>query len=232
MCTVGIINVSGELDESYIGALAEAQHEIVFMDSEDLLFTAKETDAVVIYAEEEQFVGMVCNLILQIKDKKHSFIWVVSKKISDVNRLVYLQLGANGTIQKPCTPTEFQLVLANTVNHCKVKSEDEKSLKNAKQIVELRNHSQSMMIDDRIEIGLTRLEYRLVDALHSEHGKVFGYEELNKILWKENGVEDYKMRIANLIFYLRKKVEDHTGCSEFIRTIRLKGYMLNPEFSI
>ena len=51
------------------------------------------------------------------------------------------------------------------------------------------------------------------------------YEELYKNVWKDTANER-KYRVANVIFHLRKKIEQDVNKPQYIKTIRSKGYML------
>ena len=50
-------------------------------------------------------------------------------------------------------------------------------------------------------------------------------EELYKNVWKDTANER-KYRVANVIFHLRKKIEQDVNKPQYIKTIRSKGYML------
>lgn len=235
MCTVSVVNINGELNERYVNELTRNQYNVDFTETEELLADIEDVDAVIIHFDEEneEVIWEICNLIFQIKESSKAFIWTFSNKMMEINRLVYLKLGIHGHIPAVCSPAEFELIIHNTVNHFEEKQTEEmiEVIENEKQENQLTiyEHNRSLQFENGIEINLTKLEYRLLTILCSKKGKVFGYEELRNFVWQEEEVDSYRARLANLIFYLRKKVERRTGDSEFIRTIWARGYMLDLE---
>ncbi|MBP1044812.1 helix-turn-helix domain-containing protein [Enterococcus sp. BWM-S5] len=235
VCTVSVVNINGELNERYVNELTRNQYNVDFTETEELLADIEDVDAVIIHFDEEneEVIWKICNLIFQIKESSKAFIWTFSNKMMEINRLVYLKLGIHGHIPAVCSPAEFELIIHNTVNHF-----EEKQIEEMIEVIEnetrenqltIYEHNRSLQFENGIEINLTKLEYRLLTILCSKKGKVFGYEELRNFVWQEEEVDSYRARLANLIFYLRKKVERRTGYSEFIRTIWARGYMLDLE---
>ncbi|MDN3193933.1 winged helix-turn-helix domain-containing protein, partial [Enterococcus faecalis] len=63
------------------------------------------------------------------------------------------------------------------------------------------------------------------EKLFKHAGQTITYEELYKNVWKDTANER-KYRVANVIFHLRKKIEQDVNKPQYIKTIRSKGYML------
>lgn len=224
MKTIGVITVSGEISDVYINALLQNDYQVIPMMANMGDKEMPKTDAVIIYDGNQGETAEICKLILKIKEKSNSFIWTMSKNISDVNRILYLQLGVNGNISDPCNPYELQLIIQNTfINNYSAQEQEANGQSSTK--IHLIGRNQSVLLEDGTEIGLTRKEYKLITTLYDQIGKVFDYEELSTIIWDETP-KHCKTRIANLIFHLRTKLESNSTNPQLIRTVRSRGYML------
>lgn len=233
MYTVGVININDKLSDRYINELLDNNYNVLFMEADELLTNMETVDAILLHfhEENEEVLWEICNLVFQIKEKSNAFIWTFSNQIVEINRLVYLKLGVHGNIPAWSTPTELELILHNTLSHYKTSSVDQlvQSESQTAELLTIYERNRSIQINGGTEIGLTKLEYRLLTILCSKKGEILGYEELRNFIWQEEDVESYRARLANLVFYLRKKIEKHADCSEFIQTIWSRGYMLDIE---
>nr|WP_236674834.1 winged helix-turn-helix domain-containing protein [Enterococcus sp. BWR-S5] len=92
--------------------------------------------------------------------------------------------------------------------------------------VELLNDNRSVVIGGDREIGLTKLEYQLLELLFARDGKAVTYEEIHEDVWGKKQTFS-RARIANLMFHLRQKMEVDPLYPKYVRTVRSKGYMLD-----
>lgn len=235
MKSIGIVNITGELYEEYIRTLQQEDYQIIPIEPEDNInIVSKKIDGVIIFDEDQKNVGETCNLILKIKNASVPFIWTFSKETPEVNRLVYLQLGAIGNFHKGCEPEELRLIIRNTMMSRKPvgiadKRETEKSDRKKSEL-ELLSDNRSVLIEGKKEVGLTRLEYQLFELLFRSNGRAITYEEIHQGIWGDKQ-RFSRARIANLMFHLRQKMEVDPLHPKYIRTVRSKGYMLNQENS-
>lgn len=73
--------------------------------------------------------------------------------------------------------------------------------------------------------SFNKIEFFTIEYLYKHAGQTITYEELYKNVWKDTANER-KYRVANVIFHLRKKIEQDVNKPQYIKTIRSKGYML------
>jgi DNA-binding response OmpR family regulator len=73
----------------------------------------------------------------------------------------------------------------------------------------------SAMGANKQEIKLTNLEFRLLHLLMSRPGYVFPAEEIIQTVW---GAEGDVILLKNVVYRLRKKMEEETGDSHLIKT--------------
>ncbi|MBL1226780.1 winged helix-turn-helix transcriptional regulator [Enterococcus sp. BWR-S5] len=227
MHTIGVLNIAGELRQEYIDSLKKEQYQVVPIDSEQKLDEKiRQIDGVIIFDENQENVGGVCNLILSIKKESQALVWTASKNISSINRLVYLQLGVSGNIEQKCDPEELRLIIRNSLGSEKKEDGKQTGEENLNFAIQLNSANQSVSIEGQEEIDLTRMEFQILNVLYENRGKAMSYEEIHAEIWGENQVPS-KARIANLIFHLRKKIERDMLNLRYIKTVRSKGYMLN-----
>ena len=234
MHTIGVLNISGELNQAYIDELKKEHYQIVHIHSvRHLNETGKKMDGVIIFDENQENVGGVCNMILTIKKESKALVWTVSRTIPSVNRLVYLRLGVTGNIEQKCDPDEFRLIIRNTLDsslqstHYTQPKEGttEVSMEAATPEISLNGVNQSVVINDR-EIGLTRLEFQVLNTLYQSSGLALSYQEIHAAIWGDSQKLS-KARVSNIIFLLRKKIEPNLEDLQYIKTVRSRGYMLN-----
>ncbi|MGX7265056.1 winged helix-turn-helix domain-containing protein [Enterococcus crotali] len=195
-------------------------------------------DGILIEEIGEGDISQTFSIILQIKQQTNAYIWVLSENSTLINRQIYLQLGVDGNFYRESFPVEVIFYLKNFLERQKALKEvlggKHRSYQTTKQKNQLElnpvNHSLLVPIEDGdiVEIGLTKLEYRIIELLYSHPGAAFSYEELYEKLWHTSYTQE-NYRVANVIFHIREKLEQHGVDSSFIKTVRSKGYMLKLE---
>lgn len=147
----------------------------------------------------------------------------LTKKISEIDAVIGLELGAQDYIRKPFQVNEL---LARVEVNLK-KSREE----NAKKIIvkDLEIDLEKRKVRHRGEIReLTQKEFQLLYALAKCPNKVFSRNELLTNVW---GWAQYgQTRTVDIhIGYLRKKFEENPRRPIIFQTIRGVGYTLNTE---
>ena len=77
------------------------------------------------------------------------------------------------------------------------------------------SHRSAIGADSQQEVKLTNLEFRLLHLLMSRPGYVFPAEEIIENVW---GAEGDVVVLKNVVYRLRKKLEEEIGESHFIKT--------------
>lgn len=227
MHTIGVLNIAGKLRQEYIDSLKKEEYQVVSIEPEQKLDEKiQQVDGIIIFDENQENVGGVCNLILSIKKESQALVWTASKDIPSVNRLVYLQLGVSGNIEQECDPEELRLIIRNSLGSERKEKKDTTEEERDVPTLQLNDANQSVCIEGGREVDLTRLEFQILSVLYKNCGKAMSYAELHAAIWGEKQTPS-KARIANLIFHLRKKIEKDMMNLQYIKTVRSKGYMLN-----
>lgn len=147
----------------------------------------------------------------------------LTKKISEIDAVIGLELGAQDYIRKPLPLKEL---LARIDVHLKKKALE---VTNRIMLEDLEIDLEKRKVRHRGEIKkLTHKEFQLLYALAQCPNKVFSRNELLNNVW---GWSQYgQTRTVDIhIGYLRKKLEENPRKPRLLQTIRGVGYTLNLE---
>lgn len=230
MYNIGINVNLKEAIASYIAVLEQKGYSIIDLADEQ---SVQEADIIFIQEDMDRNLTDVCEQILTFKAKSNALIWILSANFSQINRVIYLQLGADFIIDLSHEETtSFILQVENTMKRFKrtsasVDINDYTTFTERQMDSKLQLHPDRLRVsvDNQPEIQLTPLEFMALSTLKKHEGELVTYENLFSAIWK-NADSDRQYRLNNLIFHLRKKIEKDTSKPVFITTIRSKGYML------
>lgn len=220
---VSVINIAGEIEKPYIEELKKNEFSVQSVAKSDAESAIEETDIIIIYNDVQENMGDVCRLILKIREKVTASLWVFSKQNSDMDRLLYLQLGVNHTIDKECAPEELQLIVKNEVKKNLLNDIEQEKKYEMDYHLDVKN--QTIFNDGGTEVELTKLEYQLVSILSKALGEAVSYNDIYMQLWEENP-KYARARVANLVFHLRRKLQENGLLTINIKTVRSRGYRL------
>jgi two-component system alkaline phosphatase synthesis response regulator PhoP len=147
----------------------------------------------------------------------------VTKKTSEIDAVIGLELGAQDYIRKPLPLKEL---FARIEVHLKKKTLE---VTNKIMLEELEIDLEKRKVRHRGEVKkLTHKEFQLLYALAQCPNKVFSRNELLNNVW---GWSQYgQTRTVDIhIGYLRKKLEDNPRKPKLLQTIRGVGYTFNLE---
>ncbi|MGM0219552.1 winged helix-turn-helix domain-containing protein [Enterococcus sp. AZ126] len=227
MYNIGFVLLDNTDEQQYIDSLKNTQLHVHPVNKNEVAETIGNYDGIVINEQQAQNIGLICELIILLKKKRNTFIWVISQRENKMNHIVYLQLGADGILDNECDPEECKLVIINALNrYNRMTPIFEKYTQNTESVpeIQLRPSNFSVLLDGE-EINLTKLEFKTIEFLQTNQGVAVSYEEIYKNVWKNEG-NDKQYRVSNLIFHLRQKIEKDAAHPKYIKTVRSKGYKL------
>ncbi|OJG99394.1 hypothetical protein RV18_GL001462 [Enterococcus termitis] len=227
MYRIGVVNFEGDTS-------GWTQFQAQMPSDWELHQTASDEGAVfdllILLENKPEQTGEICGQLLQLKKELDSLIWIWATAQNEMNRMVYLKLGADGVMTDHLKLEEWVLIVSNALRRKAMNgqhSEEKIVSKNNGGGLVLNIRNRSIMVNENDEIRLTNLEYKAMDILFQNVGETVTYEEIYKAIWGEKENEHRKVyRISNLIFHIRKKFEEEIGTSKAIRTVRSKGYVL------
>jgi two-component system response regulator BaeR len=147
---------------------------------------------------------------------------MVTAKVEEIDRLIGLELGADDYICKPFSPREVVARVKAVLRRANPEPL-EKNITLGTMTLDETSHQVSM---GGAGLELTPSEFRLLQVLMSEPGRVFSRDEL---LGRVQGYdcEGYDRTIDSHIKNLRKKIAAHLPGQEVIATVYGVGYKLS-----
>ncbi|GGC78283.1 response regulator transcription factor [Enterococcus wangshanyuanii] len=238
MYTIGYISLNGELSEKYKEFLHMFQCDIQLIEKETIdqflqgnAEPIKRLDTLIIEDIDFSSINWICGLIMEIRRQTDLPLWILTSvnESNKTNRIVYLQLGADGIIDYNKDLDESILTVKNLIKRFKEPqtqiSTPKNSLIRGVKDFQLNPQNLSVCLEDGKEVNLTKLEFLTIEYLHKHARKTMTYEEIYQNVWNDT-YGNRKYRVSNLVFHLRKKIEHDIEKPQYIKTIRSKGYML------
>jgi len=144
----------------------------------------------------------------------------LTARVSETDRILGLELGANDYIVKPFFVREL---VARIKNQFRTQTAPTRTIRAG--TLELDRSSCRVMLQGR-EIALTATEFRLLQFLMSRPGVVYSREQLLDAVWgHDRAVTDRTVDVY--ILRLRQKIEEDPTNPVFIRAVRGFGYSFN-----
>lgn len=143
----------------------------------------------------------------------------------EVNVVMGFELGADDYIAKPFRVRELMARIKSVLRRYTKETSDG--------VIRLKDlqikTAEAKVYRGTTEIPLTALEYRLLLILLNHRGQVLSRTQLLEDIWDVAGdfVEDNTLTVY--IKRLRNKLEEESGQTEYIKTVRGMGYMIENE---
>lgn len=216
------------LMKKYIDRLTQLGYCITTSDSFQGIKTSKTLDGVIIFEENLNNIGEVCKYMINLKKESDALLWIVVPEQEHSAKLIYLQMGTDAAFSYESDLEENVLTMANALKRYKNISEYKKEYQpiiDENSPLKLNSKNLSAVIDGSIEIPLTRIEYKIMELLLKNPNVAISYQDIYKEIWAEES-DQSKFRVSNVIFHLRKKLDEDPVEPRFIKTIRSKGYLV------
>ncbi len=159
----------------------------------------------------------ICKSIRQNPELAHIPVIFLTARVSETDRIVGLELGANDYIVKPFFVREL---VARIKIQFRGQTNPTRVLKAAR--LELDRSSCEVRLDGQL-LTLTATEFRLLEFLMNRPGVVFSREQLLDAVWgHDRAVTDRTVDVY--ILRLRQKIEADPANPLLIRSVRGFGY--------
>ncbi len=159
----------------------------------------------------------------QIREFSNVPIVMLTAKGEDMDKILGLEYGADDYITKPFNILEVKArikAIMRRTNRKSVKKEDSKVVERGD--MRLDCEGRRVYIKDK-EINLTAKEFELLELLIKNPGKVYGRENLLKLVWGSDYPGDVRTVDVH-IRRLREKIEEVPGEPVYVRTKWGVGY--------
>lgn len=159
----------------------------------------------------------------QIREFSNVPIVMLTAKGEDMDKILGLEYGADDYITKPFNILEVKArikAIMRRTNRKSAKKEESKVVERGD--MRLDCEGRRVYIKDR-EINLTAKEFELLELLIKNPGKVYGRENLLKLVWGSDYPGDVRTVDVH-IRRLREKIEEVPGEPAYVRTKWGVGY--------
>lgn len=168
----------------------------------------------------------------KIRESKNIPIILLSAKSQDMDKIMGLNMGADDYVTKPFNPLELsarvksQLRRYINLGNMNNTLNNEYEMKNT-----LRSDGLELNTDTKIvkldgdEIKATPIEYKILELLLSNQGKVFSSKELYERVWDEDAYNCEKT-VAVHIRRIREKIEINSKDPKYLKVVWGIGYKI------
>ena len=161
----------------------------------------------------------------KIRESKNIPIIMLSAKSEDTDKILGLNIGADDYITKPFNPLELV---------ARVKSQLRRytslgNFKGSDDVIIVRglilNKSTKSITIDGEEARMTPLEYKILELLMENKGRVFSIDEIYEKVWRENSYNS-ENTVAVHIRRIREKIEINPKEPKYLKVVWGIGYKI------
>ncbi|GEC92075.1 response regulator transcription factor [Brevibacillus brevis] len=161
----------------------------------------------------------------QIRQKKNIPIIMLSAKSEDTDKILGLNIGADDYVTKPFNPLELiarvksQLRRFTNLGSAQM-TEDEIEVRG----LTLNKSTKNVAIDGN-EVRLTATEYKILELLMENKGRVFSIEEIYERVWREPYM-NAENTVAVHVRRIREKIEINPKEPKYLKVVWGIGYKI------
>ncbi|TBL72479.1 response regulator transcription factor [Paenibacillus thalictri] len=161
----------------------------------------------------------------QIRQERNIPILMLSAKSEDTDKIVGLNVGADDYMCKPFNPLELVARVKSQLRRYTMfgnykPSENELRVRG----LVLDKITKTVSVD-REEVRLTATEYRILELLMENKGRVFSIEEIYELVWKEPGF-NAENTVAVHVRRIREKIEINPKDPQYLKVVWGIGYKI------
>jgi len=163
-------------------------------------------------------------LLKQIRKDSDIPVIVISARDDEITKVEALDIGADDYITKPFGTPELLARIRTTLRHFNQQLEvsgNNKQINNGDLCIDIEHHR---VTKNKEEIHLTPNEYKIVQLLAENMGKVLTHSFISKKVWGPFTNESKTLRVN--MSNIRKKIEDNPLEPEYIMTEIGIGYRM------
>lgn len=164
--------------------------------------------------------------LMKLRESRNIPVILLSAKSEDADKILGLSAGADDYVTKPFNPSELV---------ARVKSQ----LRRYTTLGSIGKHNGEIIIDglcvnterktvrvDGEDVRLTPIEYKILELLSRNRGRVFSAEDIYKNVWNEDNVVGDNT-IAVHIRHIREKIEINPGEPKYLKVVWGIGYKID-----
>lgn len=174
---------------------------------------------------------------MKIREDKNIPIILLSAKSEDMDKILGLNMGADDYITKPFNPLELtarvrshlrryiNLGNMSDANSCSTVEDKKVILRSGG--LELNQETKTVTLDGD-DVKVTPIEYKILELLLSNQGRVFSSHELYERVWEEDAYNCEKT-VAVHIRRIRQKIEIDSKNPKYLKVVWGVGYKIEKQ---
>ncbi|MGL5085010.1 MAG: response regulator transcription factor [Clostridium sp.] len=163
---------------------------------------------------------------MKIREEKNIPIIILSAKSQDTDKIIGLNIGADDYITKPFNPLELiarvKSQLRRYVSFGNYKNEENSEIIKLDSL-ELNKKNKSLQVDG-VEVKITPIEYRILELLITNLGRVFSSEAIYESVWGEPCYSSDTVMVH--IRRIREKIEIDPKNPRYLMVVWGVGYKI------
>lgn len=163
--------------------------------------------------------------LMKLRETKNIPVILISAKSEDADKIFGLTAGADDYITKPFNPSELVArVKSQLRRYTQLGAMEKKSGKITIEGLELDTEAKTVTVDGE-PVRLTPIEYKILELLCRNRGRVFSSEDIYRNVWnEENAVGD--STIAVHVRHIREKIEINPKEPRYLKVVWGIGYKI------
>ncbi len=224
----------------YVVLVVDDEQEIrngiaIYLKNEGIkVFTAKDGIEAIEILNKEKVHLIILDIMMprqdgisttfKIREQKNIPIIMLSAKSEDADKVLGLQVGADDYVTKPFNPLELiARVKSQLRRYVTLGTYEEKKTIDIRGLV-LDIEAKSVTLDGGF-IKLTPIEYKIVELLMKNAGRVFSIHDIYERVWNEPGY-NAENTVAVHIRKIREKIEIEPKNPRYVKVVWGLGYKI------
>lgn len=169
--------------------------------------------------------------VMKLREKNHFPVIMLSAKSEEVDKIMGLNIGADDYVTKPFRPLEL---LARVNSHLRRYSRflnmvsKEEINENIFTVggLELNNDTKEVFVDGNL-VKLTPIEFKILNLLIKNVGRVFSAEEIYERVWNEQDINTDTIMVH--VRKIREKIEINPKNPRYLKVVWGVGYKIEKQ---
>ena len=163
--------------------------------------------------------------LMKLRESRNIPVILLSAKSEDTDKILGLSAGADDYVTKPFNPSELVARVKSQLRRYTTLGSMGKQMGEINIDGLSLNTEHKLVKVDGEEVRLTPIEYRILELLVQNRGKVFSPEEIYRKVWREDtAVADNT--IAVHIRHIREKIEINPKDPKYLKVVWGIGYKI------
>ncbi len=170
-------------------------------------------------------------MIMKLREKYDFPVIILSAKSEEVDKIMGLNIGADDYVNKPFKPLELlarvNSQLRRYTKYLNLVENNESEEKEGVYIIgglEL-NENTKMVLVDGSAVKLTPIEFKILNLLMKNPGRVFSSEEIYEKVWNESAINTDTVMVH--IRNIREKIELDSKNPKYLKVVWGIGYKID-----